>query len=82
MIRILLFYLLPLCVVIALYLIWVYREKIKSPPKAVIIVIIIALISIAFAGYILRKENFNAESSYHAPRIENGKIIPAQITPS
>ncbi len=58
MIRIFLFYILPVSTVSALYLVWVYRNKIKSPPKMVIIIFCIVLISIASAGYLLRNNDF------------------------
>jgi RsiW-degrading membrane proteinase PrsW (M82 family) len=78
----LLFYLLPISTAISLYLVWVYRNRIKSPPKAIIIIFCIVLAIIAVAGYFLRDDDFSPESSYTAPHIVEGKIVPAKITPT
>ena len=80
MIRILLLYLLPVLTVAALYLVWVYRNKIQSPPKAVIIVFCIVAVIIGIVGYFLHDDNFSPETSYTAPHIENGQIVPAKMT--
>ena len=82
MIRMLLFYLLPISLVVSLYLVWVYRNRIKSPPTVVIVIFSVALVIVAIAGYFLRSDDFSSGSSYTAPRIVNGEIVPAKITPA
>jgi len=82
MIRMLLFYLLPIFIIVSLYLVWVHKNKIKSPPTAVIVIFSVALVIIVILGYLLRGNDFSPESSYTAPHIVKGEIVPAKITPA
>lgn len=82
MIRMLVFYILPMLLLAGAYLLWLYYRRNQAVSYKKIIIAAAVLIGIIIGAFTLRGEDFTANSSYTAPKLQNGQIIPAKITPN
>lgn len=79
MLRIIVFYVIPFIIPTLLYILWAKKYGKKDIPFLSLIITGSILMGIVAGATALWQDSSPAYSAYHAPKYQNGKIIPAHI---
>lgn len=81
MIRLIAFYVLPMLLLAGGYWLWVYYRRNKAVSGGKMIIAVAILLGIGIGAYTLWDREFTPSTKYTPPKLENGKIVPAKMTP-